>query len=163
MHVIRPSASPYSSPIIIVEKANAELRFWIDYRQLNSQTASESTTLPPITHLLQDIGEEKIFSTIDLKKGYWQVPLEEGSKNYTAFHTLDGPCYEFNVMPFGLKNAPGSFQRMMNEVLVGYLDIFCKVYLDDIIIYSNTFEEHKDHLRTVLERFRTHELWCSVK
>jgi Reverse transcriptase (RNA-dependent DNA polymerase). len=99
---------------------------------------------------------------LDLKSGYWQIPMKESSKQYTAFSTPDGATYHFNVLPFGLKNAPSCFQNVMTrEVLAGYLHHFTQVYLDDIIIYSKSIDEHKYHLRLVLERMRQHKLKVS--
>lgn len=159
--VIRPSHSPYSSPIVLVQKKDGEPRFCVDYRKINNLTVSESTALPPIQDTVRELGNAKVFTTMDLKSGYWQVPVDEGSKQYTAFMTPEGSSYEFQVMPFGLKNAPASFQKLMSAVLGEYIDKFCKVYLDDIVVYSHNEEQHQQHLRLVLEKLRSHGLKCS--
>lgn len=160
--VIEPSNSEYSSPIVLVDKLGTQPRFCIDFRALNNITIDEPSNLPKITDTMKDLGDAKIFTVIDLKSGYWQVPLSDDSKRYTAFCTPEGHLYHFNVMPFGLKNAPCTFQRLMTqEVLSGYLQKFVMVYLDDIIIYSPNFELHKKHLRLVLERLRLHNLHVS--
>lgn len=104
-----------------------------------------------------------MFSSLDLKAGYWQVPMHEESIALIAFSTPEGATYEFVVMPFGLKNAPSTFQKLMTEALAGYIDRFVKVYLDDIVIYSATREDHSQHLRLVLERLNIHGLRCALK
>lgn len=119
--------------------------------------------LPPIRELLHEIGPAKVFTSLDLRSRYWQVPMDENSRRYTTFSTPDGATYEFVVMPFGLKCAPSTFQKLMLEVLAGYVDDFVKIYLDDIIIYSKTREEHAVHLRLIFERLRMHGLRCSLR
>lgn len=160
--VIRRSHSRFSSPIVLVTKPNGSTRFCVDFRQLNGLTEDEVSVLPPIHNILQEIGEATIFTSLDLKSGYWQVPMAKQSIPYTAFHTPEGAAYEFLVMPFGLKNAPSSFQKLMTEVLAGYVNEFVQVYLDDIVIYSRTLADHDRHLRLVLERLSMHGLRCSI-
>ena len=160
--VIEPSHSPYSSPVVMVKKKDGKERFCVDYRQLNAITQDEASHLPMIHETLKDLGPAKIFSSLDLKSGYWQVPLDPSSKQLTAFSIPDGGSYQFKVMPFGLKGAPGTFQRLMSEeVLIGYIRQFCLVYLDDVIIYSQSWEDHVRHLHLVLERFSQHGLQLS--
>lgn len=162
--VIRPSHSEYNSPIVIVQKKSGEPRFCIDFRKLNAKTRDEVSPLPPIQESLKDLGTAKVFSTLDLRNGYWQIPLAEESKKYTAFTTPDGAAYEFNVMCFGLKSAPTTFQKLMaQEVLVGYLRDFAIAYLDDIIIYSDTWTDHQRHLRLVFERLAQHGLRLNLE
>lgn len=161
--VIRRSHSAFCSPIVIVQKKDGKNRFCVDYRQLNAQTEDEVAQLPPIRETLHELGPATVFTSLDLRSGYWQVPVDEASVPYTAFSAPDGATYEFLVMPFGLKCAPSTFQKLMTEVLAGYIDNFVKVYLDDIIIYSTSHEEHQHHLRLVLERLRTHGLRCSLE
>lgn len=157
--VIETCNSEYSSPLVIVERQGKKPRFCIDFRTLNSITNDEPTVLPKIDETLKNFLEAQIFSTLELRAGYWQIPLAEDSKKYTAFCTHEGAMYQFRVLPFGLKSAPSTFQNLMTrEVLTGYLHRFVKVYLDDIIIYSNTLKEHKNHLHLVFERLRTHNL-----
>lgn len=159
---IEPSQSAYSSPIVIARKKDGTPRFCVDYRRLNSQTKDEPATLPVISETIRDLGNAKVFSSIDLKTGYWQIPMAPESKQLTAFTTPDGATYHFNVMPFGLKNAPSTFQRMMTQkVLAGCLRKFALVYLDDIIIFSDTFEDHLKHIHLVLERLQLHNLQVS--
>lgn len=161
--VIRESTSAYCSPIVIVEKKTGEPRFCVDYRRLNKVTVSEFAGLPPITDMLKSVGKAKYFSVIDLKSGYWQIPMEEASKQFTAFSTPDGGQYEFNVLPFGLKNAPASFQKMMQHVLAGYVGQIALAYLDDVVVFSENFDDHLDHLRRIFERFKIHGLHCGIK
>lgn len=162
--VIEQSISPYSSPIVMVNKKNGQRRFCVDYRRLNAITVDEPSDLPIIADMLRDLGTATMFTTLDLKSGYWQIPLHCDTKPLTAFTTPSGGSYQFKVMPFGLKNAPATFQRLMaQEVLTGYLSHFVLVYLDDIIVYSNGPEEHVYHLRLVFERLRQHGLRCALE
>lgn len=156
--LIEPASSPYSSPIHIVEKKGGKSRFCIDYRELNSRTMDGSSQLPPISETIRDLGEAKVFTTLDLASGYWQIPMDAAARPLTAFTTPDGDQYQWRVMPFGLKMAPNTFQQAMNRILAGYLNKFTKVYLDDIIIFSNSMEEHMEHLEKVLERLLVHRL-----
>lgn len=161
--VIEPSVSPYSSPPVLVARDGKAPRFCVDYRLLNDKTLDESSTLPRIQDTLKSLSQAKSFSVLDLKSGYWQIPLDEGVRPYTAFSTPDGAQYQFIVMPFGLKNAPSTFQKLMSsEVLVGMVHNFVQVYLDDIIVYSNSYEEHLYHLRLVFERLQLHNLKVSA-
>lgn len=161
---IEPSTSPYNSPIVIVNRKNKKPRFCVDYRRLNSITHDESSVLPSITETLRHLGNAKIFSTLDLTAGYWQIPVSEESRPYTAFSTPCGSHYVFKVMPFGLVNAPSTFQKLMtHEVLPGFINRFVFVYLDDIIIYSQTPDDHLRHLRQVFERLQKHGLRCSAE
>ena len=138
-------------------KKDGSLCFCIDYRTLNSVTKSDPFPLPRIDDLLDQLGNAKYFSTLDLASGYWQVQLHPESRAKSAFVTHQG-LYEFRVMPFGLKNAPAVFQRLMQKVLMGLNpdtgSNFVSVYLDDILVFSETYENHLVHLRQVLERFK---------
>lgn len=157
--IIRRSTSEYASPIVMVTKKDDRQRLCVDYRRLNAKTLVETSQLPPIVDLLPEIGEAKVLTTLDLKSGYWQVPVAEECRHLTAFTTPDGGSYEYNVMPFGL--ALGTFQKLMVNVLAGYLHEFAKVYLDDVIVYSANHEEHRHHLDLVLERLEMHGLVCA--
>mgnify|MGYP005985470937 FL=1 len=160
--VIEPSTSPYVSPIIILTKKDGKYRFCVDYRRLNAITDDAASSMPNIPDTLRDLGQAKVFSTIDLRSGYWQIPLTDRAKPLTAFSTPDGAHYQFRVMPFGLNNAPATFQRLMvQEVLVGYLRKFAIAYLDDIIVYSDNPEQHLEHLRQVFGRLASHGLRCA--
>ena len=153
--VIQPSQSPWASPVVLVRKKDSSLRFCIDYRPLNSVTKPDMFPLPRIDDLLDQLGKSQFFSTLDLASGYWQIKVEEESREKTAFITNQG-LYEFRVMPFGLTNAPAVFQRLMQQVLSGLNPVegpdFVAVYLDDVLVFSEALDDHLMHLRLVLER-----------
>jgi hypothetical protein len=133
--VIRPSQSPWSSPVVLVRKKDQSLRFCIDYRRLNEVTKKDAYNLPRIEETLDHLHGAKYFSCLDLKSGYWQMGLEEESKPLTAFSIGSLGFYEFNVLPFGLSNSPASFQRLM-ERCMGDLHLHqCLLYLDNIIVF----------------------------
>ena len=139
--VIRPSVSPWSSPIALVTKPDGSTRFCIDFRKVNLVTKKDAYPLPRIEETLNALGGSKYFTTLDLQSGYWQVPFDEASKEITAFSTRKGH-FEFNVLPFGLSNAAPTFQRLMDYVLSSLHWSQCLVYLDDVIIFSRSFSEH---------------------
>ena len=149
MTIIRPSASPWSSPVVMVHKKDGSWHFCIDYRKLNSATHRDAYPLPRIDATLDSLTGCRYFATLDLASGYWQVAVEESDKEKTAFSTMNGH-FEFNVMPFGLTNAPATFQRLMECVLAGLMYEQCLIYLDDIIVFSSTFNEHLHCLCNVL-------------
>ena len=151
--IIKKSEGPWSSPVVIVTKKDGSARFCIDYRKVNNITITDAHPLPRIDDLLEQFREAKWFSSIDLASGYWQIEMNEKDREKTAF-TCHLGLFEFNVMPFGLKNAPPTFQRMMNEILKDWLDEFVVVYIDDIMIYSKTFEEHLEHIEKILKKLR---------
>ena len=152
--VIRPSNSPWASPVVMVRKKDGSLRFCVDFRQLNDATVKDAHPLPRIDDLLNALHGAKWFSTLDLKSGYWQVPIAEQDKEKTAVRTSSGQLFEFNQVPFGLCNAPATFSRLMDRVLAGFHWETCLFYLDDIIVFSSTWEEHLARLREVFERLR---------
>ena len=163
--IIRPSVSDHVSPVLLVSKADGGLRFVTDFRKANMHNiVQESSPLPRIDCSLESIGSSKaqLFSTLDLAHGYWQVPVEEESKKYTAFCTHDG-SYEYNRMPFGLSNSPSCFMRLMTRVLQGLTWEICMVCLGDIIIFSRTFQEHLDRLRIIFDRIRSAKLTLKPK
>ena len=153
-NVIRPSNSPWASPVVMVRKKDDSLRFCVDFRQLNAATIKDAHPLPRIDDLLDALHGAKWFSTLDLKSGYWQVPISEQDKEKTSFRTSSGQLFEFNQVPFGLCNAPATFSRLMDRVLAGLHWETCLFYLDDIIVFSSTWEEHLARLREVFERLR---------
>src|SRR6266498_463771 len=151
--IIKKSEGPWSSPVVIVTKKDGSAIFCIDYRKVNNITITDAHPLPRIDDLLEQFREAKWFSSIDLASGYWQIEMDEKDREKTAF-TCHLGLFEFNVMPFGLKNAPPTFQRMMNEILKDWLDEFVAVYIDDIMIYSKTFEEHLGHIEKILKKLK---------
>lgn len=150
--IIRPSTSPWSSPVVLVTKKNGDVRFCVDYRGVNAVTKGDSYPLPRIDETLEYLEGHAWFTTLDLKSGYWQVPLAEDAKPKTAFSCHRG-LFEFEVLPFGLKCAPAKFMRMMDVVLSGLKPEKCLVYLDDTVVMSRTFDEHLQNLELVLRRF----------
>ncbi|GBG61004.1 hypothetical protein CBR_g18600 [Chara braunii] len=154
---IRPSVSPYGSPLLFVpKKKEGTLRMCIDYRGLDAITVKNKEPLPRIDDLLDRVQGCRYFSKIDLKSGYHKIAIRPENQHKTAFQTRYG-LYEFVVMPFGLCNAPGTFQHAMNRIFHEYLDKFVIVYLDDIVIFSKTVEEHVTHLDKVLSLLRQHK------
>ena len=155
---IRESSSPFSSNVVLVRKKDGTIRFCIDYRKLNQRTRKDAYAIPRIDDSLHLLAGSKYFSKLDLKAGYWQVELREEDKPKTAFQVGSLGFFEANRMPFGLCNAPATFQRLM-ERCVGDLNLRdCLIYLDDIIIFSATFEEHIQRLQAVFERLQEHNL-----
>ena len=150
-NVIEESDSPFASPVVLVRKKDGTYRFCIDFRKLNEQTIKDAYPIPRIDEVIEAVFDAKIFTIIDLIQGYWQVEIDEHDKHKTAFITTSG-LYHFNKMPFGLCNAPATFQRLMNKVLTGILWKRCIVYLDDIIIYAKTFSDHLEALEEVFKR-----------
>ena len=155
--VISESKSPWASPVVLVSKKDGSIRFCVDYRKLNAVTMKDVYPIPRIDDSLNALGGMKYFSTFDLAQGYWQTPMEEDSKAKTAFTTHCG-LYQFNVMPFGLCNAPATFQRSMDLVLAGIKWKSCLVYIDDIIVFSKTFEEHIAELEELFTRLNKFNL-----
>lgn len=160
--LIEPSSSSWASPLVLPKKKNGEYRLCVDFRKLNAKTVSNAYPIPDLRELLRQVQGAKVFSTLDLNSGYWQVEVEEESRPLTAFITPRG-LFQFKVMPFGLKNAPATFVCLMDKVLSGYIGEFCQVYLDDILIYSKNFQEHLVHLAKVIERLKAHGLTCQLK
>ena len=149
--VITPSSSPWASPIFLVAKKDGSTRFCVDYRRLNTVTKLDVHPLPRIDDSLDLLAGTRYFSSLDLASGYWQVGMGEESQEKTAFLTHAG-LYEFAVMPFGLCNAPATFQRLMEEVLRGLAREKCLIYLDDVLVMGRTFDEHLSNLREIFMR-----------
>lgn len=151
LNVIEESRSPFSSPVVLAKKKNGEWRFCVDFRTLNSITTKDAYPLPRIDDTLRALHGNRYFSILDLLSGFWQIPLAQRDKHKTAFVTRDG-LFQFKVMPFGLTNAPATFQRLMDKVLNSLTWKFCIVYLDDIVVFGRTIEEHNRNLALVLEQ-----------
>jgi hypothetical protein len=151
--LIQPSKSQWTSPVVVVEKKNGKKRLCVDYRKLNSVTKKDSYPLPRIDDMLDTLTGSQWFTSLDLSSGFWQVEMEEKDREKTTFITRFG-TFEFTVMPFGLCNAPATFQRLMDTVLRDILWQNVVVYVDDINIGSKTFDEHLLHLEQVFLRLR---------
>ena len=152
--IIRKSLSPWASPIVLVRKKNGKVRPCIDYRRLNSVIENDAFPLPRIQDCLDAVYGSTLFTTVDMTSGYHQVPVKESDIPKTAFVTKYG-MYEFTKMPMGLKSAPMTFQRVMELALQGLQWQSCLIYLDDVVIFSKTFDEHIERLSTVLDRIWT--------
>ena len=154
--IIEPSTSNFGSPVLLVSKPDGSYRFCIDYRKLNSMTKVDCHPIARADDCLESLGASgaKYFSSLDLESGYWQLPVHPKSRPYTAFVTHDG-LYQCKRMSFGLVNAPSVFTRLMTRVLQGLNWEVCLVYLDDVIIFSGTFEDHLKRLEMVFDRFRS--------
>lgn len=160
--VIAQSDSPWNAPLLVVPKkadvnGKVKYRVCVDFRRLNQVTVGDAFPLPNITDILDQLGKSKYYSTLDLAQGYHQVPMNPSDREKTAFSTDKGH-YEFLRMPFGLKGAPGTFQRLMNKVLAGLNGLKAFVYLDDIIIYAKDLTDHSQKLRDIFDRLRRYNL-----
>jgi len=158
---IRPSSSPYGAPVLFVRKSDGSSRMCQDYRGLNKISVKNSYPLPRIDQLLDRLHGAKVFSKLDLQMGYNQIRLEPNDVPKSAFRTRYG-LYEYLVMPFGMCNAPATFQRTMNDIFRDYLDIFVLVYLDDILVFSRNPQDHARHLRIVLGILQKHQFYCKL-
>jgi hypothetical protein len=156
---IRPSSSPWGSPVLFVKKKCGSLRMCVDYHPLNVVTIKNKYSLPRIDVLFDQLADAKVFSNIDLRSGYHQIKIRASDIPKIAFSTRYG-LYEFLVMSFGLTNAPTYFMYLMNSVFMNELDKFVVVFIDDILIYSKSKAEHAKHLRIALQRLRDHKLYA---
>ena len=159
---IRPSISPWGAPVLFVKKKDGSLRLCIDYRQLNRVTIRNQYPLPRIDELFDQLQGSRVHSKIDLRSGYHQLRVHEGDVPKIAFRTRYGH-YEFLVMPFGLTNAPATFMDLMDRVFQPYLDMFVIVFIDDILVYLGSSEEHSEHLRIVLQTLRERQLYAKLR
>jgi hypothetical protein len=156
---IRPSSSPWGAPVLFMEKKDETQWMCVDYRSLNEVTIKNKYPLLRIEDLFDQMKGASVFSKIDLRSGYYQLKIRESDIPKTAFHTRYG-LYEYTVMSFGLTNALAYFMYLTNKVFMEYLDKFLVVFIDDILIFSKTEEEHEKRLRMVLEKLRSNQLYA---
>ena len=154
MGIIRPSHSPYSSNVVLVKKKDGSLRLCVDYRQLNKITKKDNYALPRIEDLLDCLSGSDFFSVVDMKSGYYQVDILSEHKERTAFSVGPLGFYEYNRMPFGLTNSPATYQRLMEDCLADLNLKVCCIFIDDVIVFGKTYEEHLENLRLVFQRIR---------
>ena len=150
--IIERSSSEWAFPIVLVKKKDGSLRMCVDYRRLNAIADADAYPMPRVDDMIDALGKSKYITTLDLARGYWQVPMQEESRPLTAFTTPFG-LFQFRVMPFGLHGAPATVQRMMDNLL-GDCTAYAAAYLDDVVIHSTTWEEHIRHLTDVLQRLK---------
>lgn len=160
--LIRPSTAPCGAPVLFARKKDGSLRLCVDYRRLNAITLKNVYPLPLIPEMLDRLAGSKIYSKLDLKDAYWHLRIAAGDEWKTAFRTRYG-LYEYLIMPFGLSNAPGNFQTHVNNLFSDMLDVFLTIYLDDFMIYSQTYEEHVQHVRRILRRIIDNGLTVNLK
>ena len=160
--IIEPSKSPWNAPVVPVRKPDGTIRLCIDYRQLNRATKPDRFPMPNLTDSIYSLHGMKYFSSIDLVRGYYQLEMSEDSKEYTAFSTPRGH-WQFRRMPFGLRNAPASFQRQMDSILKDFCKSNVLAYLDDVLIMSPTYEHHLELVKKVLTTFREHGIKIKAK
>ncbi|MBW0568498.1 hypothetical protein O181_108213, partial [Austropuccinia psidii MF-1] len=158
---IRPSSSSTGAPVVFVKKKHGDLRLCVHYHKLNAVTRKNRYPVPHMNQLLTILNSSTIFSKIDLRGAYNLLRIKEGDEHLTAFRTKCG-SYEYLVMPFGLTNAPASFQNLVNDVFSDFLDVFVVLYLDGIIVFSSSEEEHVKHVASVLPRLRDNNLFAKA-
>lgn len=158
---IRVSRSPAAAPVLFVKKSNGDLRFCIDYRGLNAISVRNRYSLPLISETLSQLSKAKYFSKLDIISAFNKLRIKEGDEWKAAFTCRYG-LFEPLVLPFGLSNGPASFQAYINHALRGYLDQFCTAYMDDILIYSQNLDEHRQHVKSVLQRLRENGLQVDI-
>jgi Reverse transcriptase (RNA-dependent DNA polymerase) len=159
---INPTIQPsYGAPVLFAAKPDGTLRMCIDYRALNKLTIKNKYPIPRIADLLDMVHGAQVFSSLDLLSGYRQIKMRDEDKPKTAFNTPPGH-FEWNVLPFGLTNAPATFQSTMNTILAEVFGKFALVYLDDILIFNKNAEDHEKHIRIVLEILRKHKFYCKM-
>ena len=158
---IRPSTSGFAVSVLLMKKPDGGLRVCVDYRALNALTVKNRNTPPLIRETLARLCAAKFYSKFDIIAAFNEIRVREGDEEKTAFLTRWG-LFEYVVMPFGLCNAPGTFQAFINATLREYLNDFCTAYVDDILMYSNTREEHVAHVRKVLAKLQKAELFLNI-
>lgn len=156
--IVEPSRSPWSSPIVLLDKPDGTRRFCVNYKALNSVTKPDAYPLPKVTHILDRLRDARYLSSLDIKSAFWQIPLDPDSKEKTAFTVPGRGLYHFNAMPFGLSNAPATWQRFIDNVLGPELEVNVFVYLDDIVLVSSDFDKHLEILDKVLGRLKDAKL-----
>lgn len=159
---IRPSSSPAASPVLFAKKPGGGLRFCVDYRALNALTIKNRYPLPLLRETLARLSKAKYYTKLDVIGAFNRIRMAEGDEWLTAFNTRYG-LFESLVMPFGLCNAPATFQARINEVLHEYLDVFCTAYIDDVLIFSDSLEEHREHVQKILEKLGAAGLQLDIK
>ena len=160
--VIEPSSPPWSAPVVLVKKKDSSERFCIDHRKLNSITKKDVYPLPRCDEILESLSGGAYFTHLDLVRGCWKIKVAKKDREKTAFSTPD-EHYQFKRMPFGLSNAPATFQRAMNSIFAGLSAIDCLVYLDDIVVNGRTLAEHNQRLVNVLEKLEAAGLKLNPK
>jgi hypothetical protein len=159
---IKPNKSPYGAPILFVHKKEGTLKMCVDYIALNKVTVKNQYPLPQIDDLFDQLSRVKVFSRINLRLGYYQIRIVEGDEEKTACCTRYD-SYEFLVMPFRLTNALATFCTLMNDIFQEWFDDFMIIYIDDILVYSNSMEEHMEHLQKVFQRLRENKLYTKFE
>lgn len=160
---IESSASPYCSPIVLVKKKDNSWRMCVDFRKINENSERDAYPMPHIPFILNRLKKARFVSSIDLKNGYWQIPIRAQDRQYTAFVVPGKGLFQWRVMPFGFHSAPATFQRLLDSVICQNFEEFAVAYLDDIIIFSETFEDHLIHLRKVLTELRKANLHINTE
>jgi hypothetical protein len=159
---IAPSNAPYAAPILFAKKADGSLRLCVDYRKLNDLTKKDPYPIPLIDEMMARICKAKVFTKLDIQQAFHRIRMSPESEDYTTFRTRYG-TYKYKVLPFGLMNGPATFQRFINDILMEHLDDFCSAYMDDILLYSSTKEEHEIHVKKIMSILQAHGLQADIK